>query len=140
MIFTTYFAKLSKLPKNVIPIAISAKVPAGISILRYPKLAPKYDMIIKWKTDHNDADYAQCYNAAILDKLDIFSVLDELQVMMPDEVKMQMQSPFWVNPDWHVALICYEKPVDFCHRHLVADWLTRNGIVCWEWKPDADNQ
>ena len=22
-----------------------------------------------------------------------------------------------------IALVCYEKPGDFCHRHLVASWL-----------------
>ena len=22
-----------------------------------------------------------------------------------------------------IALVCYEKPGDFCHRHIVADWL-----------------
>lgn len=31
-----------------------------------------------------------------------------------------------------IALICYEKPTDFCHRHLVAEWLTTNGIKCDE--------
>jgi len=22
-----------------------------------------------------------------------------------------------------IILLCYEKPADFCHRHIVADWL-----------------
>ena len=25
-----------------------------------------------------------------------------------------------------VALCCYEKPEDFCHRHILAKWLTEN--------------
>ena len=33
-----------------------------------------------------------------------------------------------------IALICYEKPTDFCHRHLVADWFNKNGILCEEWR------
>lgn len=32
-----------------------------------------------------------------------------------------------------IALICYEKPTDFCHRHLVADWLNKNGFKCDEY-------
>ena len=28
----------------------------------------------------------------------------------------------WENPKYHIALICYEKPEDFCHRHIVAAW------------------
>jgi uncharacterized protein (DUF488 family) len=31
-----------------------------------------------------------------------------------------------------VILICYEKPSDFCHRHLVAKWFIENGINCEE--------
>lgn len=33
-----------------------------------------------------------------------------------------------------IALICYEKPSDFCHRHLVAEWLNQNGFKCEEWR------
>ena len=25
-----------------------------------------------------------------------------------------------------IALVCYEKPSDFCHRHLVAKWINEN--------------
>ena len=25
-----------------------------------------------------------------------------------------------------VALCCYEKPGDFCHRHILAKWITEN--------------
>lgn len=35
-----------------------------------------------------------------------------------------------------VALCCYEKPEDFCHRHMLAEWITReSGTVVEEWKP-----
>jgi uncharacterized protein (DUF488 family) len=33
-----------------------------------------------------------------------------------------------------IILLCYEKPGDFCHRHLVADWLTKNGLKTIELK------
>lgn len=32
-----------------------------------------------------------------------------------------------------IALICYEKSEDFCHRHLVVDWLNNNNIKCEEY-------
>ena len=32
-----------------------------------------------------------------------------------------------------ISSLCYEKPGDFCHRHLVADWLTKSGVNCIEW-------
>lgn len=33
----------------------------------------------------------------------------------------------WTNDDCHIALVCYEKSGDFCHRHIVADWLNQAG-------------
>lgn len=53
---------------------------------------------------------------------------------MPEEIKINMQSPFYINQDFHIALVCYEKPSDFCHRHLVAQWLSQNGFKCKEWR------
>ena len=39
--------------------------------------------------------------------------------------------------DIDFALVCYEKPSDFCHRHLVADWLNKNGYDCEELSDEA---
>ena len=132
MIYTTYFANLKHLPPNVIPIAISAKVPDWYTGLRYSKLAPKYynSVLMRWR--YSSADYAEYFNQNILNNLNITKVLDELQVMLPEDIKMQMQGPFWRNEDWHVVLICYEKPDDICHRHLVSQWLRDNGYDCNE--------
>lgn len=33
------------------------------------------------------------------------------------------------NNDCDIALICYEKVGDFCHRHLVAKWLNNSNIL-----------
>jgi uncharacterized protein (DUF488 family) len=30
------------------------------------------------------------------------------------------------------VLLCYEKTGDFCHRHIVADWLRNAGFECEE--------
>lgn len=43
MIYTSYFAKLRKIPSNIISIAICAKSPDWYKGLKYKKLAPKYD-------------------------------------------------------------------------------------------------
>ena len=32
-----------------------------------------------------------------------------------------------------IALICYEKPENFCHRHLVAEWLQEAGYQVQEY-------
>lgn len=134
MIYTSYFAKLKSLPDNVIPISICAKTPSWYKGIQYKKLAPKYDFFIKWKEDHDNDYYIERFNSEVLKPLNITRILDDLQMSLPEEVKMKMQSPVWRNKDWHIVLVCYEKPTDFCHRHLVADWFVRNGISCEEYK------
>lgn len=134
MIYTSYFGKLKKLPKNVFPVAISAIVPSWYTGARYSNLAPDYDMLMQWKIDHNNDNYAECFNNTVLEKLDVIKTLDELHMLLPDEARIQMQCPVWNNLNWHIALVCYEKPSDFCHRHIVAEWLQRNDIDCEEWE------
>lgn len=118
-IYTSYFAKLRKLPENAIPISICGKAPDWYTGLQYKKLAPKYDFFMKWKQDHDDAEYIRCFDAQVLDGLDPTKVFEELQSM--------------AGPDKIIVLICYEKPGDFCHRHLVAKWFTKHGIPCEEY-------
>lgn len=45
--------------------------------------------------------------------------------MVPEEIRATMQESVWTSKEVHVALLCYEKPKDFCHRHLFAAWLNR---------------
>ena len=58
------------------------------------------------------------FNKLVLNALSAEQVINELKTMSPTE---------------DIALVCYEKPGDFCHRHLVAKWLTDNGFTCEEY-------
>ena len=122
MIYTTYFAKLKSLPDNVIPISICGKAPNWYKGLQYKKLAPKYDFFMKWKQTHDNDYYIKCFEEQVLDKLSPHIVITQLYLLAGSK---------------DIALICYEKPNDFCHRHLVADWFNRNGIECKEYNYDS---
>jgi uncharacterized protein YeaO (DUF488 family) len=119
MIFTSYFANVKKLPSNVIPIAICINPPRGYRGLWYPKLAPDYDILKRYRRDRDEADYRKLFTRRVLDNLSIDTVLRDISEM--------------ALPNVHVALICYEKSEDFCHRQLVAEWFRSNGIECREW-------
>ena len=121
MIYTSYFAKLKSLPDNIIPISICGKVPDWYKGRQYKKLAPKYEFFIKWKDNHDNDYYIKCFNEQVLGKLDPLKTAYELLITTSGAKK-------------DVCLLCYEKPSDFCHRHLVADWLNKNGIKCEEYK------
>ena len=43
--------------------------------------------------------------------------------------------------DKDIALLCYEKPGDFCHGHLFAEWLLKQtGWEIQEFKPKSSEQ
>ena len=138
MIYTSYFAKLKSLPENIIPISICGKAPDWYKGLQYKKLAPKYDFFMEWKKNHDNDYYIRCFNEQVLSKLNQIETITDLHMVIPREIREKMQHSVHNSPDWHIALICYEKPTDFCHRHLVSDWLNEIGLNCTEWKPDGE--
>ena len=122
--YTSYFGNLKSLPDNIIPISICGKAPEWYIGLQYKKLAPKYDFFMKWKQNHDNDYYIKCFNEQVLDKLNATYVMMELKHLCGKSL--------WDN-DVEICLICYEKPSEFCHRHLVANWLCKNGYECKEY-------
>lgn len=122
MIYTSYFAKIKDLPQHIIPISIAGRAPDWYKGLQYKKLAPKYDFFMKWKENHDNDYYIKCFNEQVLDKLNATEVVIDLSGILLNLGKTD------------VCLVCYEEPSDFCHRHLVADWLNKNGFKCEEYK------
>ncbi len=125
MIYTSYFAQLKNLPSNIISISICGKPPKWYKGLQYKKLAPKYDFFQEWKRNHDNDYYIKCFQEQILDKIDILTVMRNLFDLLPNDGSAV---------GCRIALICYEKPSDFCHRHLVADWFNKNGFKTKEWQ------
>ena len=134
MLYTSYFAKLNSLPDNITPISICGKAPDWYRGLQYKKLAPKYDFFMEWKRNHDNNYYIKCFNEQVLSSLSFIKTVNELQIMLPNDIKEKMTASFLDDENYHIALICYEKPSDFCHRHLVADWFKKNGFKCEEWR------
>ena len=140
-IYTSYFGQLKKLPKNYIPITICGKAPEWYKGPQYKKLAPKYDFFMNWKENHDNDYYIKCFNEQVLNTLDPHHVYDDLydiaenfvnQLPEDDIRKIHQKNGF----PYMVALICYEKPNDFCHRHLVAKWFQENNIQCEEFNSE----
>lgn len=126
MIYTSYFAKLKKLPQDIIPVSICAKAPSWYNGLEYKKLAPSYDILMQYKLKSNEELYIKRFNEEILNKRLASQIVLDLLALVGN-FKGLNYSP-------EICLLCYEKPTDFCHRHLVADWLKENGYSCEEMK------
>lgn len=125
MIYTSYFTKLKELENhNIIPISICGKAPDWYKGLQYKKLAPKYGFFMEWKKNHDNDYYIEHFKTEVLDKLDAADVILDFSRLIYS---------FNIGES-DICLICYEKPSDFCHRHLVAEWLNQNGFKCEEWR------
>lgn len=112
--YTGYYAKLKNyLADGLCPVSIALKCPDWYHGAEYKKLAPKWSFLSEWKNGSHKGDtnyYIKNFKEMVLDKLDPAQVIKELEGFTG------------VSSD-KIILLCYEKPDDFCHRHLVADWL-----------------
>lgn len=111
---TGYYAKLKiYMDAGLVPVSIAGKAPTWYSGLEYKKLAPKWEFFNEWKNGSHKGDndyYIQHFKEEVLDTLNPKDVIEDLKNLTG------------VEPH-KIILVCYEKPNDFCHRHLVADWL-----------------
>jgi len=112
-IYTSYFARVKSLPQDVVPIAICGGIPFYWKGLWYKKVAPRIKFFQEWKQNRDNDFYIQHFNDEVLSQRDPDTVVKELFALADGADK--------------ICLICYEKPEDFCHRHLVADWLNATG-------------
>lgn len=133
MIYTSYFARLSKLPENTVPIAICQYPPKwyqsgpnGPLGAVVKELSPTPSILWEYKDDPNEERYTRRFKEEVLGKLSIGDVMRMLTDKLPFEALATLGEegvPIWESKKVHIALICFEKEADFCHRHIVADWI-----------------
>ena len=118
-IYTSYFANLKNLEKeDILPIGICCYPPKWFNGPNLGAIAPTPDILEKCKSSH--AEYEKRYKAEVLSIFkDVSTLINKIS---------------YISGGKDVALCCYEKPSDFCHRHLIAKWLTDNGFPCEEYR------
>lgn len=111
--YTGYYAQLKTYLKcGLHPVSISVKCPDWYNGAEYKKLAPKWDFFNEWKNGSHKGDneyFIKNYKELVLDKLEPAQVMKELEELTGASLDK-------------IIFLCYEKPEDFCHRHLAADW------------------
>ena len=112
--FTGYFGRNSRyIALGYTPVSIALYTPTWFNGFRYPKLAPKEGFFKEWKYGSRKGDnkyYIERFNEEVLKPICQRGVaIRELEALTH-------------APHSKIVLLCYEKPGDFCHRHLVADW------------------
>lgn len=126
MLYTSYFAKIRKFPDNIIPVSIARFQPKWLNnIIICDELSPTPKILELYKKNNNINDYIKKYNEDILSKYNSKDIIHLI------ENKTGLKN-IMNNPNIHIALCCYEKPTDFCHRHLLADFLEKENIIIQE--------
>ena len=106
MIYTSYYANHRNFPVGLHPICISLWPPRGFHGDRKLELAPRKDLLFDIKNGIIDTEqYTVRFNQQ-LESLDVRKIASDVE---------------------NCIMLCYEKPEDFCHRHLVAAWLKTAG-------------
>lgn len=102
LIRTSYFAKY----KESNGVSIALKSPEWFKGESYKALAPSWSILGNYQsslqTKEDQQVYETRYRAEILAKLD------------PETIATALNGK---------VLLCYERSYDFCHRHIVAQWL-----------------
>jgi uncharacterized protein YeaO (DUF488 family) len=108
-------------------VSISLFTPQWTQIDGYfPCLNPTERLLKEAKSGAIPIDEAmEKYHGEILDNLSPIKICGELIDMLNNSNKH------------HLALLCYEKPGDPCHRRMVAEWLEKgNNISVPEFIPE----
>ena len=110
MIYTSYYGQLKNLREDgIVPISISRGKPHWYHGEALDSLAPTWDMIhLGWD------EYEPRY----------------MEILAKNNAKHIVEN---VIKGRDVALLCYEKDIEDCHRKYVLRWLRENGYECEEY-------
>lgn len=129
-IYTSNYSYAKRLREaGILPIAISRYPPRYFKGERYLDLAPTPEML-----EMEEEEYMVRFKG-ILDKLTQQEVYNDLASILNNHNEQ--------NPDSRceaVALLCFERYTDFCHRHLVAEWFDSVGLWVVEFPERLDGR
>lgn len=117
-VYTSNYARNGTHPNA---IAISRKPPDWYTGTALPELAPTWEMIMAHKEG----------NITEMDFISMYVDLLHRQRFDPNKFIEPLPDPTF--------LLCYEKPGDFCHRRVLAEWIElKTGIAIPEWKNEKE--
>lgn len=104
-IYTSYFANNKRLQKEgIVMIGISLFPPKWFYGVSFKIVAPSFSLL----KEENEDVYKKRFKEEVLSRVN--------PVVFVENLKKYSNGK-------DVALCCFEKPNEFCHRHLVAEWL-----------------
>lgn len=119
-IYTSYYGNMKNLPATGYKLGITLYPPRWYSGPNSTRLAPTKEIF------HLPVDLFKVRFAEELARLDPKATLNFLESLSEGR---------------DIFLLCYEKPEQFCHRQMVADWLNSHFpfLEVTEYMPAANN-
>ena len=106
-IYTSYFGNSKKLQQAGIKvIGIALYPPRWFNGISLKQVSPTKSIL--FAKDQTQEEYIRRYKSEVLAQQDIRQFLRTVE---------------HASGGQDVALCCYEKPGDFCHRHILAEWI-----------------
>lgn len=127
MLYTSYIAKLNKVPLDIIKVIISRFPPKWLELSKYNKLyimkelAPSQELLLQYKKDNNWDNYTNKFIYEMNNRMDMKKKINSLLGFL--------------QKGNDVILICFEKEYIHCHRYLLAQYFVKHGI---RWKEYTD--
>lgn len=117
-VYTSYFANGKKLAAAGIKvIGIALYPPKWFYGVSMKNVAPTASILFAKNQTHEQ--YIERYRREVLSRVNPIQFMENLRN---------------VSQGHDVALCCFEKPGDFCHRHILAGWLSQaTGETIKEW-------
>lgn len=126
MIYTSYFGNLKNIDRSKYKVVtICNSKPSFLRkdtlIEDWGILGPRLSLLYDYKNNRVDEnEYTQIYTDYILDNWEEFD----------NKFKFK-------NLD-NVIMLCYERPENFCHRHILRNILNSMNILCEEYVNDNE--
>lgn len=112
IIYTGYFAQLKKYQAlGLTPISIARYSPSWFTGHCLKELAPSESLLTGYKAGRISIEEYKKQYLQQLEKVRWTEVLHRLEKYAPDGA----------------VLCCYEKPSDFCHRHILSEYMRESG-------------
>jgi len=113
-LYTSYYANIKNIPEDYILVSISGGITEDIKNamdIHDKRFAPNLSLFTEYKNSpegiNREVRYVKRFKKEILENRDINEILKS-----------------WTDKfgyDKKYVMLCYEKPEDFCHRHIVAE-------------------
>lgn len=122
-IWTGYYAQMKKYKQlGLVPVSIAYKTPLWYDGETCFELAPPRMLLIKYKDKViTQEEYIKEYEEFLKNRVNWTNVIEKLYTISDN------------HDGKDLILCCFEKSSDFCHRHILSEYLTKRGLDVQEW-------